>query len=146
VLERQRQAAAHQLDPLLELAALGARDSLQAERPRPQVGPLGATGLLSGEMGELDGVAVAAGALQVARRDQPLRGGLSGQSVGGERLGGHAPRCERPLVERIDAIRPLTIAFSAAYLALSLRFWFYVPAIITGTATACFTIATVLSA
>ena len=49
------------------------------------------------------------------------------------------------LVEQIDAIRPLTIAFSAAYLALSLRFWFYVPAIITGTATACFTIATVLS-
>jgi hypothetical protein len=50
------------------------------------------------------------------------------------------------LVERIDAIRPLTIAFSAAYLAVSLRFWFYVPAIIAGTATACFTIATVLSA
>ena len=50
------------------------------------------------------------------------------------------------LVERIDAIRPLTIAFSAAYLALSLRFWFYGPAIITGTATACFTVATVLSA
>jgi hypothetical protein len=50
------------------------------------------------------------------------------------------------LVERIDAIRPLTIAFSAAYLALSLRFWFYGPVIITGTATACFTVATVLSA
>jgi hypothetical protein len=50
------------------------------------------------------------------------------------------------LVERIDAIRPLTIAFSAAYLALSLRFWFYGPAIITGIATACFTVATVLSA
>jgi len=50
------------------------------------------------------------------------------------------------LVEDIDALRPLTIAFSAAYLALSLRFWFYVPAIITGTATVCFTIATVLSA
>jgi hypothetical protein len=50
------------------------------------------------------------------------------------------------LVERIDAIRPLTIAFSAAYLALSLRFFFYGPAIITGTATACFTVATVLSA
>jgi hypothetical protein len=49
------------------------------------------------------------------------------------------------LVERIDAIRPLTIAFSAAYLALSLRFWFYGPAIITGTATACFTVAAVLS-
>jgi len=50
------------------------------------------------------------------------------------------------LVERIDAIRPLTIAFPAAYLAVSLRFWFYLPALITATSTACFTIATVLSA
>jgi hypothetical protein len=49
------------------------------------------------------------------------------------------------LVEDIDAIRPLTIAFSAAYLVLSLRFWFYGPAILTGMATACFSIATVLS-
>ena len=50
------------------------------------------------------------------------------------------------LVERIDAIRPLTIAFSATYLVLSLRFWFYLPAIVTGTSTACFTVAAVLSA
>jgi hypothetical protein len=50
------------------------------------------------------------------------------------------------LVERIDAIRPLTIAFSAALLAVSLRFFFYGPAIVCGTATACFTVATVLSA
>jgi hypothetical protein len=50
------------------------------------------------------------------------------------------------LVESIGAIRPLTIAFSATYLVLSLRFWFYGPAILTGTATACFTVATVLSA
>jgi hypothetical protein len=50
------------------------------------------------------------------------------------------------LVERIDAIRPLAIAFSAAYLALSLRFWFYLPALISATATACFTVAMVLSA
>jgi hypothetical protein len=50
------------------------------------------------------------------------------------------------LVERIDALRPLTIAFSAAFLALSLRFWFYGPAIITGSALACFTVAAVLSA
>ena len=49
------------------------------------------------------------------------------------------------LVERVDAIRPLTIAFSAGYLALSLRFFFSAPAIITGVATACFTIATLLS-
>jgi hypothetical protein len=50
------------------------------------------------------------------------------------------------LIEHINAIRPLTIAFSAAYLALSLRFWFYGPVILMGTATACFTVATVLSA
>ena len=50
------------------------------------------------------------------------------------------------LVERIDAIRPLAIAFSGALLAISLRFFFYGPVIITGTATACFTIAAVLSA
>jgi hypothetical protein len=49
------------------------------------------------------------------------------------------------LVKQIDAIRPLTIAFSAAYLALSLRFWFYGPVIVTGVATLCFTVATVLS-
>jgi hypothetical protein len=50
------------------------------------------------------------------------------------------------LVESISALRPLTIAFSAAYLVLSLRFWFYGPVIITAIATACFTVATVLSA
>ncbi len=50
------------------------------------------------------------------------------------------------LVESVGAIRPLTIAFSLAYLALSLRFWFYGPVVITATATVCFTVATVLSA
>jgi hypothetical protein len=50
------------------------------------------------------------------------------------------------LVDRMDAIRPLAIAFSIAYLVLSLRFWFYGPAILTGMATTCFTVATVLSA
>ena len=49
-------------------------------------------------------------------------------------------------VERIDAIRPLTIGFSGALLAVSLRFFFYGPVIITGIATACFTVAAVLSA
>jgi hypothetical protein len=50
------------------------------------------------------------------------------------------------LVERIDAIRPATIAFSAGLLAVSLRLFFYGPVIITGTSTACFIVATVLSA
>jgi hypothetical protein len=49
------------------------------------------------------------------------------------------------LVESISALQPLTIAFSAAYLVLSVRFWFYGPVVITGTATACFTVAAVLS-
>src|SRR5690349_2804747 len=50
------------------------------------------------------------------------------------------------VIERIDAIRPLTIAFSAVYLGLSLRFWFWKPALITGIATTCFTVAAVLTA
>lgn len=50
------------------------------------------------------------------------------------------------LVEGIGALRPLTIAFSATYLVLALRFWFWGPVVITGTATVCFTVATVLSA
>ena len=49
------------------------------------------------------------------------------------------------LVERIDAIRPLAIGFSAVFLVLSFRFWFYGPLLLTGSATVCFTIATVLS-
>ena len=40
----------------------------------------------------------------------------------------------------------LTIAFSGALLAVSLRFFFYGPVILTGSATACFTVAAVLSA
>jgi hypothetical protein len=44
------------------------------------------------------------------------------------------------LVESIGALRPLTIAVSASYFALALRFWFYVPAVATGSALACFTV------
>ena len=50
------------------------------------------------------------------------------------------------LVERIDAIRPLTIAFAAAYVVLSLRFWFRGPLLITSSSLACFAVAAVLSA
>jgi len=50
------------------------------------------------------------------------------------------------LVTRIDALRPLTIAFPAAYLVLSLRFWFYGPVIVTSISTACFIVSAVLSA
>lgn len=50
------------------------------------------------------------------------------------------------LVERIDLLRPLTIGFSAAILAVAIRFFFYGPAFISATATACFTVATVLTA
>ncbi|MEJ7875709.1 MAG: hypothetical protein WKF62_03540 [Solirubrobacterales bacterium] len=50
------------------------------------------------------------------------------------------------LVEEITAIRPIAVAFSAACLIVALRFFFWGPMIITATATACFTVATVLSA
>ena len=50
------------------------------------------------------------------------------------------------LVEEIGALRPLTIGFSAAYLVLSLRFWFIGPVLITGSSLACFVVAAVLSA
>jgi hypothetical protein len=50
------------------------------------------------------------------------------------------------LVQEIGLIRPLTIAFSAAFVILSLRFWFYGALIISGSATACFTVAAILSA
>jgi hypothetical protein len=50
------------------------------------------------------------------------------------------------LVERIDVIRPLAIAIPATYLVVALRFWFWAPVLVAGTATVCFTIAAVLSA
>ena len=52
---------------------------------------------------------------------------------------------DRALIEDIGALRPLTVAFPAIYLVLSLRFWFWGPVIITGTATACFAISAALS-
>jgi hypothetical protein len=50
------------------------------------------------------------------------------------------------VVERVDAIRPLALAFALAYLVLSLRFWFWGPVAITATASACFTTAIALPA
>ncbi|HEX8119789.1 MAG TPA: hypothetical protein VF549_00855 [Solirubrobacteraceae bacterium] len=48
------------------------------------------------------------------------------------------------LVERIDVLRPMAIAFSAALLAICLRFFFYGPVIVATTSTVCFTLAAVL--
>ncbi len=48
------------------------------------------------------------------------------------------------LVERIDAIRPLTIALTAAYIGLSLHFWFYGPRIIAANKE-CLTVAAMLA-
>jgi hypothetical protein len=47
------------------------------------------------------------------------------------------------LVERIGGLQALTIAIPAVYLAISLFFWFYVPALVTAAATACFIVAAV---
>ena len=48
------------------------------------------------------------------------------------------------LVEQVDGLQPLTIAFSAALLVLSVRFWFWGPLLITGTSTTCFAAAALL--
>jgi hypothetical protein len=49
------------------------------------------------------------------------------------------------IVERVDAIRPLAIAFAGTYFVIALRFWFWGPVLLTAVATTCFTVATVLS-
>jgi hypothetical protein len=56
-------------------------------------------------------------------------------------LGAH----DYEVVEEVGGIRPLTIVVSVAYLALSLRFWFYVPTLTIGAGTACLVIAAALS-
>jgi hypothetical protein len=49
------------------------------------------------------------------------------------------------LVQQISAIGPLTIAVSAVYFLLAVRFWFYAPAIGCGLGLACFIAAAALS-
>ena len=49
------------------------------------------------------------------------------------------------IVERVDAIRPLAIAFAGTYFVIALRFWFWGPVLLTAVATTCLTVATVLS-
>ena len=49
------------------------------------------------------------------------------------------------LVEQSSAIRALTIAVAVAYLALSLRFWFFVPALTFGVGAVCFSVAGALA-
>jgi hypothetical protein len=49
------------------------------------------------------------------------------------------------LVERIGGLQALTIAIPAAYLAISIFFWFYVPALVCAVATACFIVAAILT-
>lgn len=50
------------------------------------------------------------------------------------------------LVGSIGGLRAVTIAVPAAYFAISLAFWFYVPALVTATATSCFVVSAVLAA
>jgi hypothetical protein len=50
------------------------------------------------------------------------------------------------LVEHTGGLQALTIAVPAAYLTISLAFWFYAPALATAASTACFIVATLLGA
>jgi hypothetical protein len=49
------------------------------------------------------------------------------------------------LVQQISVIEPLTIAVSAVYFLLAVRFWFYAPAVGCGLGLACFIAAAALS-
>lgn len=49
------------------------------------------------------------------------------------------------LIGDVGGLRALTIAFPAAYLAISLRCWFYGPTAITAASTACFVVSAVLA-
>jgi hypothetical protein len=51
---------------------------------------------------------------------------------------------EPGLLERAEAIALVALVVSAAYLVVALRFWFWLPVLITATSTACFAIATLL--
>jgi hypothetical protein len=50
------------------------------------------------------------------------------------------------LVERMEAIRFLTVAIPAIYVVVALRFWFWGPVLIASTSTACFAVSAVLAA
>ena len=105
MLEREREAGAHDLDAVLEVAALRARDALQAQRAGAQVDPLGAHRLVAGERGELDRLAVPAGALQVGGDDEALARGLPGHAGRGEAVGGDPPSAERPLAVALERVQ-----------------------------------------
>ena len=44
-----------------------------------------------------------------------------------------------------ELLMPLAIAFAAVYVVLSVRFWFYGPLLVTGSALACFAASTLLA-
>lgn len=51
---------------------------------------------------------------------------------------------EPELLERVEAVTLVAVLVSATYLVLALRFWFWVPVLITASSTACFAIAALL--
>jgi hypothetical protein len=104
VLERERKGGADRLDPVLKLAGLGACDPLQAERSRAEIDPLRAVRFFDRMSGELDRLAVRSPALQVAGRDQALRGGLSGKPVRRKAFGGDQPRGERAVAIALELV------------------------------------------
>ena len=104
VLEREREPGADGLHPRLEVPALDADDAFEPQDPRPQVDPLRAPGLLRGQAGERDRVAVAAGARQVAGGDQALRGGLARDAVGGEGVRRDAACGQRALAVALQVV------------------------------------------
>jgi hypothetical protein len=105
MLERERQPGADHGDALVVGAELDGGHALQAERPRAQVGALGADRLVARGSRRGHRLVVAARALVVAGHDQTLGRRLAGQVVGGVGLGGHAPGGQRVLAVALQGVQ-----------------------------------------
>ena len=93
VLERQGETGADRLQALVEVAALGLDDALQAEDAGVEVDALGGARVGGGEPGQLDRLRVAGAAAMVVGHREPFEGGLGrplglGESLGCETAGG----------------------------------------------------------
>jgi hypothetical protein len=99
VLEREREAVAHDRQARRVVAVLGARHPLDAHRPQAQVQPLGALGVGGGRARQLDRLTVAAGEPALVGDRDPLDRGVGGAAGRGERgRGGEARGGRRALV------------------------------------------------
>ena len=110
VLERDRESGADCRHPRVEVAALRPGRALEAECACPQVGAPGTLGFARRLRGELDRLAVAAGALQVDGGGDPVDRGLRRHTRALEPIGRAAAGDERAAAiaeQSVDVAEPL---------------------------------------